>query len=243
MPRTILALSASIALLTGSPAFAAAETQMSPTRAGSLQAIHPNLGDAFQVAWGGSVAEEGLFVFTAAFSQLHAIGQDRYALVSTAYAHSWMGHHVEQALAVRYLRLTPTGYEAMHAPTAMVSDLTFGSVTWSVRDDLLDDPVLVAEFPSGGDRPSSPTNIGVYLIVLESEGPVVRSERIPLSCGLDLRFLEDDRIKGELSASADDGIVVTYTGTHSATMTYTPNAEGILVAVSDAADLKWCGLL
>lgn len=243
MSRTILALCASIALLTESPTLAAAEWQMSPIQAVSLQTPPPDLDDAFQAAWGSSVATEGSSTFTPAFSQLHSMGGDRYALVATGHSLSRMGHHTEQALAVRYLVLTLTGYQATDAPAAIVSDLTFGMVTWSVRDDLLDTPVLVAEFPSGGDRPSSPTNIGAYLITLAPDGPVVRSARIPLSCGLDLRFPEDDRIKGTLSASADDGIVVTYTGTHSATVTYTPNTEGILVAASDAADLKWCGLL
>lgn len=243
MHRTPSALAATLALLTGSPMSAAASPQTLPPHSAPAQTAQSVLDDAFQAAWGSSINTQGPFTFMAGYSRLHALGGDRYALVSTAYSNREMGHHVEQALAVRYLVLTPAGYQATQVPVAMVSDQTFGQVTWSVRDDLLDDPVLVAEFPSGGDRPSSPTNIGAYLITLAPDGPVVRSARIPLSCGLDLRFPEDDRIKGALSASADDGIVVTYTGTHSATVTYAPNAEGILVAASDLADLKWCGLL
>lgn len=242
MPRRALALAASVALLTASPTFAATQSQATPTPAVSLQATQPDLDDAFQAAWGSAVVTRGSFTFMAGYSQLHPLGDDRYALVSTAYSNKEMGHHVEQSLAVRYVVLTPTGYQATQAPVAMVSDPTFGQVTWSVRDDLLDDPVLVTEFPSGGDRPSSPTNISAYLIVLAPEGPVVRSERIPLSCGLDRRFPEDERMKGELSASGD-GLVVTYTGSHSATIAYAPNADGIFVAASDATNLKWCGLL
>ena len=242
MLRRVLALAASVALLTASQTFAAPLSQATPTPAVSLQATRPDLDDAFQAAWGSTVVSQGSFTFMAAFSELHPLGGDRYALVSTAYADGRMGHHVEQALAVRYVVLTPTGYQATQAPVAMVSHPTFGQVTWSVRDDLLDDPVLVAEFPSGGDYASSPSNIGAYLIVLAPERPVVRSERIPLSCGLDRRFPQGERMKGELSASGD-GLVVTYTGSHSATVSYAPNANGIFVAASDAADLKWCGLL
>lgn len=49
-------------------------------------------------------------------------------------------------------------------------------------------------------------------------------------------------MKGELRASGD-GLVVTYTGSHSTTVSYDSNADGMLVAASDATSLKWCGLL
>lgn len=242
MHRTPLVFAASAALLTGSPTLPAAPPQTTPSHARLLQAAQPDLGDAFQAAWGSSVSTQGPFTFLAAFSQLHPLGEDRYALISTAWSNRDMGHHTEQALAVRYLVLTPAGYQATDVPAAMVSDLTFGSVAWSVRDDLLDTPVLVAEFPSGGDRGASPTNIGAYLIALAPDRPVVRSARIPLSCGLDLRFPDDDRIKGELSSTVGDRFLVTYTGSHPAMRAYAPNADGLFVAASGAADLKWCGL-
>lgn len=242
MLRRLLMFAASVTLLTASSAFAATLLQTSPASAVPVQVPRANLDDAFQAAWGSTVVSHGPFTFMVGYSQLQAMGNDRYALVSTAYSNNEMGHHVEQALAVRYLVLTPAGYQATQAPVAIVSDATFGQVTWSVRDDLLDDPVLVAEFPSGGDRPSSPTNIGAYLIVLAPERPMVLSERIPLSCGLDRRFPQGERMKGELSASGD-GLVVTYTGSHSATVSYAPNADGMFVAASDTTDLKWCGLL
>ena len=242
MHRTPLVFAASVALLTGSPTFAAAPPQTTPSYAGPLQVAQPDLGDAFRAAWGSSIYTDGPFTFLAAFSQLHPLGDDRYALVSKAWSNNEMGHHTERALAVRYLVLKPAGYQATDAPAAMVSDLTFGLMTWSVRDDLLDTPVLVAEFPSGGDRPGSPSNIGAYLIALEPDRPVVRSARIPLSCGLDLRFPDDDRIKGELSPTTGDGFVVTYTGSHPAMRAYAPNADGLFVAAPGSADLKWCGL-
>lgn len=240
MHRTPLVFAASVALLTGSPTFAAIPPQNTPSREAPIQAAQLDLADAFEAAWGTSVATQGPFTFLAAFSRLHPLGDDRYALISTAWSNRDMGHHTEQALAVRYLVRTPAGYHATDVPAAMVSDLTFGSVTWSVRDDLLDTPVVVAEFPSGGDRGASPTNIGAYLIALAPDRPVVRSARIPLSCGLDRRFPDDDRMKGELRPTTGDGFVVTYTGSHPAMREYALNTDGLFVAASGSADLKWC---
>ncbi|CAN5404452.1 hypothetical protein BH10PSE1_BH10PSE1_35210 [soil metagenome] len=139
--------------------------------------------EAFHAAWNATaplhrkVDDKGssrALVYRAA--KLIALGGDRYALISSGDLED--AAHVDAgALAIHYLKRTPTGFERTGSWPEFVWDGSFGNAPlWEPRTDITADPAILM---TGGGTWQGYTCEWTSLIELTPQAPVMRTESFP----------------------------------------------------------------
>ncbi len=143
----------------------------------------------------------------------------QFALVSEGQGGE--GHVSAGSLSIHYLRRTPAGFERTGSWPSILVTGTWGSPPeWTIRNDLMPFPTLVAE---GGGTWQGTTCTWAHLVELIPERPMVRVNQIGLSYG-------DGGAREEGAETSMEGVImpgergrtirVRYTGDVDATVTY-----------------------
>lgn len=212
------AIAAIVSLASCSPALAA----QSPA-APAAQAASPfDQVTAFHAAFGGpepashAVRSSDGSIASAEFKPegMVELGSGVLALVSAGTV-AGACHPCSGALAVHYLRRSPTGFEVLGEWFDLAEVGEFGAAPeWKLRTDLFDYPALLATFEGGGQGCFVD---GGDLIELTPQGPITRAHNVVLGSSnaamLPTHIVEQ---RGSiLPREKGQAFVVRYTGTHS----------------------------
>lgn len=149
--------------------------------------------------------------------------------------------HVDSgALAIHYLKRTPTGFERTGAWPEFVWDGSFGNApSWEPRTDLTTEPALLM---TGGGVWQGYSCQWTSLIELAPQGPVIRTDSFPTGYsngGAVLDPKDEENMTATVAAGQKGrSFVVRYSGDRSANVTYSLKA-GRFVAGSEP-DLLTC---
>lgn len=252
MTRPALIAAFSILALTTAcrPRDAAPEKTEVPAAVSTTQAeaLDPKTlaGLAFGVAWGApspvrrkiDAPGVGATEITYTAGRLVPLGGDRYALISDG---KGGGAHVEAgALAIHYLKRTPSGFERTGAWPEFTFGGTFGAPPdWIVRTDLTAAPAIVT---TGGGTWQGYTCAVSDVIELAPDRPWVRAQSIPVhydSSGAALDSKDAQTMEGAIGPGEKGrDFLVRYTGARTATVAYQRSGE--TYAPTSAPDLLTC---
>lgn len=229
------------------PAAPAAAAPVAPEPALAVDVADPKIAaEAFRAAWNASGAVQRKVTSQGparivAYEEggLIPLGGDRYALISSGNLED--AAHVDSgALAIHYLKRTPTGFERTGAWPEFVWDGSFGNApSWEPRSDLTTAPAILT---TGGGTWQGYTCQWSSLIELTDQGPLVRTASFPTGYSNGGAAL-DPKDEQEMSATvvADQkgrSFTVRYSGDRTASVPYSLKA-GRFVATSEP-DLLTC---
>ena len=201
---------------------------------------------AFQAAWGApppvrrtmpDASRMGAAMIYGG-GDLVPLGEDRYAFISPGKL-SDASHVDSAALSIHYLKRTAAGFTRTGAWPEFLADGTTGEPpTWKVRADLTAAPAILTE--AGGVWQGYACTWS-HLIELAPEGPVLRTDLIPVD-------YDSSGAKGDEGAEHMEGsimagqkgrsFVVRYTGDRRTTVTY--SLSGAKYEPATKPDLLTC---